>query len=135
MSRHGDFDAASPSAGHLDARRAHLLGELIDVRRHCSADVESREWLSQFALQRQNIGAGHIGGVDIVAQVPTVSVDDDGLSGEHFFGKYGDDAGFAVRVLPWAVNIRIAERHGLDSMFAGEESQVLLAGPFADSIR
>lgn len=102
---------------------------------NAGADIECMKASRELVRQSQNIRARDVGPVNVITIVLAITVDSGWLAAQQALTEDGHDAGFAMRILAWAVNVGVAQRDCGNAMLARKELQVLLTGPLADAIR
>src|SRR5262249_1171617 len=86
------------------------------------------------ALERPQAHAGHVADVDVVAGLLAVAVHGHGLAAQHPAAEDRHHAGLAMRVLPWTVDVGIAEGDEGHAVLGLVEVTVELARAFAHAI-
>ena len=126
----GGIRSRSSRARHdVDEPAANPGLEVDDVGTDPGADVEAREPATGDAVvarrQCQEVRAGDVAAVDVVAHVAAVSVDRRGLTSEVALQEDRHHPRFAVGILPGAVDIRVPQRHRIGEEGSGFVYQML----------
>ena len=109
----------SVAVGQLSQQRE----DPVDVGFDAGPHVEGADLVRR---QRAGIGVRDVADVDKIAGLLAVAVDAGLLSAKESLGKDGHHAGFAMRILPRAIHIRIAQRRVRQPMQRMERPQINL---------
>ena len=86
-------------------------------------------------MRREVHGLHHVHHVHVVTRLAAVPVDGEGRAIEDAVAEDRDDAGLAVRILARAIDVREAQRDGVEAVHARVVAEVVLDGELRDAIR
>ncbi len=109
--------------------------KFINVCPKAGPDIEARKSsgadLRHVGREGDHVGPRHIRPIYIVTHIVAVAVDHRRFAREQFLAKDRDDARLTMRILPRAVDVRVAEGDGREAVLTGIKLEV----PFADPLR
>src|SRR5881628_2024341 len=124
--------------GCVPGRRANP-GELREppvqlVDRGLEARADVRDAGRRMTAERAGDRVGHVLDEDVVARLVAVAVDETRLAGEQPMTEDRDDAGLAVRILTWAVDVGQAKRERRAPRQSRPALEVAFGGDLRDSV-